>query len=55
MLLPGAGVVYPKEGATNKETGRRVEKVGPLKGFSLDLSGKVAQVGGAPCGMQAAQ
>jgi hypothetical protein len=39
------GVMYPKEGPTNKQTGRRVEKFGPLKGFSLDLSGKTAQVG----------
>lgn len=34
------GVVYPKEGPTNKETGRRVEKFGPLESFSLDFSDK---------------
>lgn len=40
-----AGVMYPAEGPTNKQTGRRVDKFGPLKGFKLDLSGKAAQVG----------
>lgn len=37
---PPPGVVYPKEGPTNKETGRRVEKFGPLESFSLDFSDK---------------
>lgn len=38
-------MVYPKEGPTNKETGRRCERFGPLESFSLDLSDKkVVQV-----------
>ncbi len=40
-----AGVVYPKDGPTNKETGRRCERFGPLESFTLDLSDKkVVQV-----------
>jgi hypothetical protein len=35
-----AGVVYPREGATNKETGRRCERFGPLTAFNLDFSDK---------------
>ncbi|EFN59321.1 hypothetical protein CHLNCDRAFT_137706 [Chlorella variabilis] len=35
-----SGVVYPKEGATTKETGRRCERFGPLESFSLDFSDK---------------
>lgn len=35
-----AGVVYPKEGPTNKQTGRRVDKLGPLESFLLDFSDK---------------
>lgn len=48
-----SGVVYPKEGAANKDTGRRVDKFGPLKGFSLDFSGKAAQVGRRALGQRA--
>ena len=45
---PPAGVVYPKEGATTKETGRRCERFGPLESFSLDFSDKKGvQVGDA--------
>ena len=39
LPLP-AGVVYPKDGPTNKETGRRLDKFGPLDSFSLDFSDK---------------
>jgi hypothetical protein len=42
-----AGVVYPKDGPLNKETGRRCERFGPLTSFSLDLTDKKAvPVGG---------
>jgi hypothetical protein len=40
-------MVYPKEGPTSKEAGRRLDRFGPLDSFSLDLSDKKAvQVGG---------
>lgn len=39
-----SGVVYPKEGEASKATGRRAEKFGPLVSFSIDYSGKAAQV-----------
>ncbi|PSC75867.1 DNA (cytosine-5)-methyltransferase 1-like [Micractinium conductrix] len=35
-----SGLVYPKEGPTTKETGRRLDKFGPLTSFSLDFSDK---------------
>jgi hypothetical protein len=35
-----AGVVYPLEGEASKDTGRRVQRIGPLGSWSLDLSGK---------------
>jgi hypothetical protein len=38
------GVVYPREGAADKATGRRVARLGPLKAFSVDLSGAAAAV-----------
>ena len=47
-LLPplpaAAGVVYPQEGATTKESGRRLDKFGPLASFSIDFSDKKAGV-----------
>lgn len=39
-----SGVIYPAQGPTNKTTGRRVERLGPLRSFSLDCSGKTAAV-----------
>jgi DNA (cytosine-5)-methyltransferase 1 len=39
-----SGVVYPAQGPTTKETGRRVELIGPLRSFSLDCSGKEVAV-----------
>jgi DNA (cytosine-5)-methyltransferase 1 len=38
------GVVYPRDGPATKDTGRRVERVGPLRAFSLALAGKEAGV-----------
>lgn len=47
---PPAGVVYPKDGPTNKQTGRRCERFGPLESFTLDLSDKkLVQVGNHTC------
>ena len=31
-------MVYPKEGDATKATGRRLERLGPLTGFTLELS-----------------
>lgn len=43
-------MVYPKDGPTNKQTGRRCERFGPLESFSLDLSDKkLVQVGNRTC------
>jgi len=39
-----AGVVYPSNGPMNKSTGRRIKKMGPIVGYSVDLSGNSAQV-----------
>jgi hypothetical protein len=39
-----SGIVYPRDGAANKATGRRVEKLGPLRSFSLELDGRSAVV-----------
>lgn len=33
-------MVYPRDGPTTKDTGRRLAKFGPLKSFSLDYSDK---------------
>jgi hypothetical protein len=39
-----SGVVYPRHGHADKDTGRRLERFGPLRSFSLDLAGKEAGV-----------
>jgi len=39
-----SGVIYPSQGAVTKETGRRVERFGPLRSFCVDTSGKEASV-----------
>ena len=39
-----SAVVYPAQGPTNKITGRRVERLGPIRSFSLDCSGKSVAV-----------
>lgn len=33
-----SGVIFPAEGTINKAMGRRVEKIGPLTSFSIDVS-----------------
>ena len=38
------GVIHPAEGPISKATGRRVERLGPLKSFSLDCSAKTDAV-----------
>ena len=37
-------MVYPLEGEATKATGRRVERFGPLTGFTLELAGKAVSV-----------
>ena len=39
-----AGVVYPVSGPMNKSTGRRIKKMGPIVGYSVELKGSSAQV-----------
>lgn len=40
-------MVYPRDGATTKETGRRLERFGPLTALTLDYSEKKeVKVGG---------
>ena len=39
-----SGIVYPAQGPTTKESGRRVELIGPLRSFSLVCSGKAVAV-----------
>lgn len=39
-----SGMIYPREGPVTKDTGRRLEKFGPLRSFSVDLNGKTASI-----------
>lgn len=39
-----SGIIYPAQGPTTKESGRRVELIGPLHSFSLNCSGKAVAV-----------
>lgn len=39
-----SGIIYPHNGAASKETGRRLEKFGPLRSYSIDVSGKTPSI-----------